>query len=85
MMEQPAEETRKVARVPRTKSAKATRIGLIVLAALLMLTWLEYVVFLVVPSNLPLMLVMNVADAALIIYFFMHVTRVWRSENEEGS
>ncbi len=84
-MEQPAEETRKVARVPRRKGAKATRIGLMVFAALLVLTWLEYVVFLVVPSNLPLMLVMNVADAALIIYFFMHVTRVWRSENEEGS
>lgn len=85
MMERPADEGRKVARVPSKKGAKATRIGLRVLAALLVLTWLEYLVFIVVPFNLPLMLVMNVADAALIIYFFMHVTRVWRSEKEEGS
>jgi cytochrome c oxidase subunit IV len=59
----------------------ALRRGLWVFLALAALTALEYVVFLVVDSgNLPYMVVMNVIDAGLILYFFMHVAQLWRKE-----
>lgn len=59
------------------------RIGWVVYALLMALTVLEYFVFLWLDRNLPLMIVMNVADAALIMVYFMHVSRAWRSREEE--
>jgi heme/copper-type cytochrome/quinol oxidase subunit 4 len=48
---------------------------------LVVVTVLEYVVFLAVPrGNLPYMIVMNLVDAGLILYFFMHVGHLWRKE-----
>ena len=31
-------------------------------------------------GNLPYMIIMNLVDAALIVYFFMHVVQLWRKE-----
>ncbi|HEU0021509.1 MAG TPA: cytochrome C oxidase subunit IV family protein [Dehalococcoidia bacterium] len=57
------------------------RRGLWVFLALVALTVLEYVVFLVVPrGNLPYLIVMNLVDAGLILYFFMHISHLWRKE-----
>jgi len=57
------------------------RLGLYVLVTLVVLTVVEYVVALQVDKNLPIMIVMNIADAALIMVFFMHLPRLWREED----
>lgn len=41
-------------------------------------TAVEYVLAVSISANLPIMIVMNVAEAAAIIWFFMHVYRLWR-------
>ncbi len=56
-------------------------LGLVVLAALVILTVLEYFLARAVSKNLPIMIVMNVADAALIMVFFMHLPRLWGKED----
>ncbi len=59
------------------------RKGLWVFIALSVLTVVEYFLALVMDhGNLPYMVVMNVVDAALIMYFFMHVAQLWRREAE---
>lgn len=67
------------------KPNRPLRIGWLVFLTLLVLTLLEYVVALFMTRNLPLMIVMNVVDAGLIMYFFMHVVRLWRGEHGEGA
>lgn len=59
--------------------------GWMVFLTLLVLVLLEYVLALFMDRNLPLMIVMNVVDASLIAYFFMHVVRLWRGEHREGA
>ncbi len=66
-----------------SRMAAYARTGWLVFAALIVLVALEYVVFLVLDTNLPIMVAMNVADAALIMYYFMHVSRIWRREEQE--
>jgi cytochrome c oxidase subunit IV len=63
--------------------ARARRTGWWVFAALIVLVVLEYVVFLALERNLPLMVVMNITDAGLILWYFMHVGRLWRRAEEE--
>lgn len=67
-----------------SKRMSAISIGWVVLAVLLALTVLEYFVFLWVDRNFPIMILMNVIDAALILVYFMHLPRAWRSGHEEG-
>jgi heme/copper-type cytochrome/quinol oxidase subunit 4 len=55
-------------------------VGSIVFAVLIALTILEYFVFVWMDRNLPVMIVMNIIDAALIMVYFMHFGRLWRSE-----
>ena len=55
-------------------------VGLVVLAVLVVLTVLEYFIAIWLDKNLPIMIAMNVADAALIMVFFMHLPRLWRGE-----
>jgi cobalamin biosynthesis protein CobD/CbiB len=43
----------------------------------------EYVLAVTIAKNLPIMVAINVAEAAAIIYFFMHITRAWRGAGEE--
>ncbi len=61
------------------KLKSAQKLGVIVAVALIVLAGLEYVLAVAMDSgNLPWMLIMNVVDAALIIYYFMHVAHLWR-------
>ncbi len=65
------------------KLRSAQKLGLLVAVALIVLAALEYVVAIAIDSgNLPIMLIMNVVDAALIIYYFMHVAHLWRGGHE---
>ena len=59
----------------------AMRRGLWVFVILVVLAVLEYLLALVMKSgNLPWMIIMNIVDAALILYFFMHMAQLWRKE-----
>jgi heme/copper-type cytochrome/quinol oxidase subunit 4 len=56
-------------------------IGLLVFAILVFLTLGEYLMVLMMDSgNLPWMIIMNIVDAWLILYFFMHISQLWRQE-----
>jgi hypothetical protein len=65
---------------PTPRMAPPVRTGWLVFLTLMILAIVEYIIFLVLSSNFPLMVAINIADAALIIYFYMHVTRLWRRE-----
>jgi caa(3)-type oxidase subunit IV len=56
-------------------------VGLLVLIVLVGLTIVEYFVATAVSRNLPIMIAMNVLDAALIMVYFMHLPRLWRRED----
>jgi cytochrome c oxidase subunit IV len=58
-------------------------LGLVVFALLVALTVLEYFVFLWMDRNLHIMIAMNIADAALILVYFMHLPRVWRNKEHD--
>lgn len=38
----------------------------------------EYVLAVTLEANLPIMIAINIAEAVAIMYYFMHVSRVWR-------
>ena len=57
------------------------RRGLWVFIALTALAVGEYALALAMEQgNLPYMVIMNILDGALIVYFFMHVAQLWRKE-----
>ena len=59
----------------------ALRRGLWVFLLLVALTVVEYGLGIAMPrGNLPYMIVMNLVDAGLILYFFMHIGHLWRKE-----
>ena len=59
--------------------SRAFRIGVVVVALLIVLAILEYVVGAVMTTkNLPVMIAMNIVDAGLIMVYFMHMPRLWR-------
>lgn len=61
----------------------AQKLGVVVAVALIVLAALEFLLSKAVHSgNLPWMLIMNVVDAALILYFFMHIAHLWRGGEE---
>lgn len=64
----------------RRRKLGPAAVGVVVLAVLMVLVVLEYLAFLWIDRNLPLMVAMNVADAALIMVYFMHLPRLWREE-----
>ena len=65
------------------KLRSAQRLGAMVALALFVLTALEFLLFKVIDSgNLPWMVIMNVMDAALILYYFMHIAHLWRGGTE---
>ncbi len=76
-------EERGQAMLPKRGFSGAARTGWLVFAVLIVLVLLEYVIFLVMSANLPIMIVMNVIDAALIMYYFMHLPRLWRRDEKE--
>jgi len=56
------------------------RLGWRVLMALLVLTAVELPVAFRVPGPVPYLVLINLADAWLILYYFMHLAQTWRSE-----
>ena len=65
------------------KLRSAQRLGAMVALALFVLTALEFLLFKVIDSgNLPWMVIMNVMDAVLILYYFMHIAHLWRGGAE---
>jgi len=67
---------------PRVTVGGPARIGWIVFLLLMVGVIVEYIVSLVMTKNLPLMVIMNIIDASLIMYFFMHITRLWGGREE---
>ncbi|HNS02680.1 MAG TPA: hypothetical protein PKM78_09905 [Anaerolineae bacterium] len=61
---------------PRRKAALRT--GIVVLLGLALLTIVEF--FLAALGSTALMFVIIILKAALIMYFFMHIAAVWRTE-----
>lgn len=59
---------------------RTRRVGLWMVIFLAVGTVVEYVLGVVVDKNVPVMVVINVAEAAAILWFFMHVYRAWRGE-----
>ncbi len=59
---------------------RTKRIGLWMVISLVVGTIIEYAIAITVSKNLPIMVVINVVEAAAIMWFFMHVARVWRGK-----
>jgi cytochrome c oxidase subunit IV len=67
--------------VETAKLRYAMRRGLWVFLVLVVLALGEYALAIFMTrGNLPYMVIMNLVDAALIAYFFMHVAQLWRRE-----
>ncbi|MCH7705504.1 MAG: cytochrome C oxidase subunit IV family protein [Chloroflexi bacterium] len=65
----------------RAGLASALRRGIVVLIALGVFTAIEYVIPLALDSgSMPFLVVIGLAKAALIVYYFMHVAQLWREE-----
>ena len=59
---------------------RTKRVGLWMAIFLAAGTILEYGIAVTIDKNLPIMVSINVAEAAAILWFFMHVRRAWRNE-----
>ena len=59
---------------------EARRIGIYVFAALMVLTLIEFGVSVYLHSTVGLFITM-LLKSALIVYYFMHVYRLWREES----
>ncbi|MEZ4767431.1 MAG: hypothetical protein R2844_03285 [Caldilineales bacterium] len=62
----------------RARRAAAYRLGLVVFMGLVVLSVIEFVLAHV--GSTALMFIMIVFKAALVMYFFMHIASVWRTE-----
>ena len=59
-------------------SREVLRGGLILLF-LAVLTWGELQASVATDGSIPILLLFSIVKATLIIYFFMHISRLWRS------
>lgn len=73
------EEEPAINRTLATKRSAAYRQGLLVLAGLAVLTIVEYLIGVYLPSAV-LILIINLFKAGLIIQYFMHASRLWSEE-----
>ena len=53
--------------------------GMLTLLALAALTWGELQVSLLTEGSIPILVLFSLAKAALILYLFMHISRLWRT------
>ena len=53
--------------------------GLLALLALAALTWGELQASNTTGGSIPILLLFSVVKASLIIYFFMHISRLWKA------
>ena len=51
--------------------------GILTLLTLAALTWGELQVGSFTGGSIPILLIFSIAKAALIVYFFMHISRLW--------
>ncbi len=65
----------------RQGMARAHRVALLMAIFLGVQTAGEYVLALTLDRNLPIMVLINVTEAALIMVYFMHLPRLWRGED----
>ncbi|MDR7433550.1 MAG: cytochrome C oxidase subunit IV family protein [Armatimonadota bacterium] len=63
-----------------TRKRAQLRLGLWVFIALIILTVVELWIAFAVPRPLLYLVVINLADAWLIMEYFMHLSRMWRAE-----
>ncbi len=69
---------------PTRGLAGAIRIGWMMFLGLAVLTLVEYVIAVTLDANLPIVIAIALMKACLIVYYFMHVLRVWRGREEEA-
>ncbi len=62
-----------------TRISKGVLRGLLVLLVLAALTWGELQASTISGGSIPVLLLFSVVKAALIIYFFMHISRLWKA------
>lgn len=62
----------------RARRSAAYRLGLLVFGGLVVLTIIEFALAIV--GSTALMFIMIVFKAALVMYFFMHIASIWRTE-----
>jgi len=67
---------------PPAGMSRPARIALIMALFLAVQTAAEYVLALALDKNLPVMVVINLSEAALIMVYFMHLPRLWRGREE---
>jgi hypothetical protein len=63
-------------------TSRPARIALMMALVLAVQTAAEYILALVVDKNLPIMVAINLSEAALIMIYFMHLPRLWRGREE---
>ncbi len=63
--------------------ARTRRVAWTMAAFLLLGTVLEYIIAVNLNQNVPIMVAMNLLEAAAIAIYFMHVSRAWRSDGRE--
>ena len=77
-------EPNKVQAIPfphDTRPAAAYRRGVLTLAALALLTGVEFWVS--AAGSLALMAILGLAKAGIIVQYFMHLSRLWNEETEQ--
>lgn len=83
-MREPTEgerEERATTSAPETSGPLGT--GWLVFLLLAVLTAVEFVLAVTIDANLPILVVIGLAKAGLIVHYFMHLMRLWRSDQEE--
>jgi len=73
------EEEPTIDRTSAAKRSAAYRQGLLVLAGLAVLTIVEYLIGVYLPSTV-LILIFDLFKAGLIVQYYMHVSRLWSEE-----
>ncbi len=68
---------------PERGLGREVRIGWLMALFLAVQTVLEYVLAQVIDANLPIMVAINISEAAAIMVYFMHLPRLWRGREEE--
>jgi len=63
--------------------ARTRRVAWTMAVFLVAATVVEYIIAVTVKQNVPIMVAMNLVEAAAIAIYFMHVSRAWRSDGRE--
>ncbi|MFQ5938110.1 MAG: cytochrome C oxidase subunit IV family protein [Acidiferrobacterales bacterium] len=59
--------------------SRGVLLGVLTLLILAVLTWGELQVSVATSGSIPILLLFSIAKAALIVYFFMHISRLWKT------